>query len=1062
MNKLWDYKDYVIHLSHENRLVRRWVFSALENRFLNRYADQVCSLISDEDEHLACAAPRYLALHEAVQHAPAILESFKSGQGIIPSNCASALAKMYYEPAIDVMLEHFINPGSAETFLGILDYLGKIHREKCRDALKPAVIQTKDTFLLGSAMANLLRHHNPEDVKLVLDKYFESGDRNNRNDMLLNNISSPLGGGSYFRDLTEFGQNNILVKPVETIDGLTLKNSHIKMDEILRENMIMSLENGQYEDFVTMIMFDSRNIVNERYPKNNCPDCLSELFGQDTMCISLLEDLSKRSNVWKQVKHSKELGTKLVSLIISAYFAIKEREAYQKALYPEAGVEELIQAVKNTGSILPMQIQKKIKELSPISELKANLTTDLMTWGDIWTVRIMGQIGNKDFAPELIRVLRNTDSMDYIYSDALRAINTLDESADESILNAIKNQELGDWESFPILEHLPYSEAYDLALHKWEDESDDNMDSYEIFSYCLRGIGDPRGIEKLQDVYANENDATYIGNALECLSMINNVDIPEVPDILKKRIEQEEKQKVREKELNELAYNYKEKKEQGMLENNGKVVPFKRDTPKVGRNAPCPCGSGKKYKKCCLGKQAVPSQTLYYRRLSEAHDRLVDRLLPYATRTFGEEAVDVAMREFLLWPDPEDEIGEDTLDRVGPLFWPWFLFNWESDSFDAGLELPGPEGRTVAELYAEKRGNRLDPLERKLIDNLNRKPYTFWEVLHVDKGKGMRLQDVLKGNRIEIQERSGSEYVQPGDLLYGRAVSVDGVGMLIGLGPTIIPPGRKPDIIQLRKQLRRGLSSITDDTLYEWDVEIREMYLHIDHALHSLPQLCNTNGDPMEFHRLIYEVSSTEEAFEKLCDLCTTVESEELRVDAKRDDTDRIIRVEIPWDRQGHKGSPGMPNTVLGRIVIDGRRLTAEVNSAERAETLRHEIDARLGAGVHFKVDEIQDVDSMMNKHMAGTAARKHSPEHDELMQHPEVQEQLAGMIYKHWENWVDGNIPALGGISPREAIKSPDGREAVEALLKDAERDRGQDPFTTEANRKGTRRVRELLGLND
>ena len=27
--------------------------------------------------------------------------------------------------------------------------------------------------------------------------------------------------------------------------------------------------------------------------------------------------------------------------------------------------------------------------------------------------------------------------------------------------------------------------------------------------------------------------------------------------------------------------------------------PFVRDTPKIGRNDPCPCGSGKKYKKCC-------------------------------------------------------------------------------------------------------------------------------------------------------------------------------------------------------------------------------------------------------------------------------------------------------------------------------------------------------------------------------------------------------------------------------------------------------------------------------
>ena len=35
---------------------------------------------------------------------------------------------------------------------------------------------------------------------------------------------------------------------------------------------------------------------------------------------------------------------------------------------------------------------------------------------------------------------------------------------------------------------------------------------------------------------------------------------------------------------------------------DGKVIgpePFRREQPKIGRNDPCPCGSGKKYKKCC-------------------------------------------------------------------------------------------------------------------------------------------------------------------------------------------------------------------------------------------------------------------------------------------------------------------------------------------------------------------------------------------------------------------------------------------------------------------------------
>ena len=31
---------------------------------------------------------------------------------------------------------------------------------------------------------------------------------------------------------------------------------------------------------------------------------------------------------------------------------------------------------------------------------------------------------------------------------------------------------------------------------------------------------------------------------------------------------------------------------------------------KIGRNEPCPCGSGRKFKRCCLGKQQVASDNL--------------------------------------------------------------------------------------------------------------------------------------------------------------------------------------------------------------------------------------------------------------------------------------------------------------------------------------------------------------------------------------------------------------------------------------------------------------------
>jgi uncharacterized protein YecA (UPF0149 family) len=37
------------------------------------------------------------------------------------------------------------------------------------------------------------------------------------------------------------------------------------------------------------------------------------------------------------------------------------------------------------------------------------------------------------------------------------------------------------------------------------------------------------------------------------------------------------------------------------MQQKGNTV--RREVPKVGRNDPCPCGSGKKFKKCCGAKE---------------------------------------------------------------------------------------------------------------------------------------------------------------------------------------------------------------------------------------------------------------------------------------------------------------------------------------------------------------------------------------------------------------------------------------------------------------------------
>jgi hypothetical protein len=71
---------------------------------------------------------------------------------------------------------------------------------------------------------------------------------------------------------------------------------------------------------------------------------------------------------------------------------------------------------------------------------------------------------------------------------------------------------------------------------------------------------------------------------------------------------------------------------------------------KTGRNDPCPCGSGKKYKHCCLNAgsvQADPPVDLTWRRLRELLDGYPTKMLRFITEAYGPLAVHEAWNEFM-------------------------------------------------------------------------------------------------------------------------------------------------------------------------------------------------------------------------------------------------------------------------------------------------------------------------------------------------------------------------------------------------------------------------------
>jgi hypothetical protein len=470
---------------------------------------------------------------------------------------------------------------------------------------------------------------------------------------------------------------------------------------------------------------------------------------------------------------------------------------------------------------------------------------------------------------------------------------------------------------------------------------------------------------------------------------------------------------------------------------------------KPGRNDPCPCGSGRKYKQCCLAKDtALSPDELLWRRLRRDLDGLLPELLAESVRHFGRTGVEEAWDEFNLWPetdDPEDQEFDET-SPYAPLFLSWYVYDWLPDAPDT--EVPERAWEiTAARAYLQHKGARLTALRREYMEACMAAPFSFHEVLRCEPGRGFRLRDVLTGTEAEVLERSGSEGVEPGELLYAKIVSVEGVALMETCAPVLIPPQEKIQLIELRRKMSAA-TALSAAGLRAYDLELRTVLLPMmDRLLNPRPPaVANTDGDPLEFHTLRLDLPDPTAAVAQLRDLAAGVEEEDFESGIERDAAGRVVRADISWLRAGGAGTP-MENTVLGRIKVEAGRLSAEVNSAKRATALRALLEGRL-PGARALPSVVQSSHALVEEAHARALAGgplPPDPEQERLMAMPEVQAALRETLLRHYRSWPDEQLPALGGCTPRQAVQDADGREAVQALLRQFERDmKRQDPALT------------------
>lgn len=403
----------------------------------------------------------------------------------------------------------------------------------------------------------------------------------------------------------------------------------------------------------------------------------------------------------------------------------------------------------------------------------------------------------------------------------------------------------------------------------------------------------------------------------------------------------------------------------------------------------------------------------------------------FALETWGKPLIAHAWEDFWVYDDvPEDLPSTPEFDAM---FMPWFVLGFipDPEADEARDDWPaqpiGLEWLTTQSVVSD--------LDRAFIEAACRSPLSVLVVEHVTPQRSLDLKDVLTRKRFHVLEQGASQHLRRADLLFTRVVTLDGAAIMFGASPFIVPPVWHTHIIDWRERLfRRRLLSRED--LEEFEIETRELYLHIAAELlnPAPPRLTNTDGDPLALTTLTYELKTTaDEAFKRLAPLAR-MRGDDHVDEITRDESGTITSAVLSWAKTGNRQHKGWDNTILGTLRLEGGRLVVDINSARRAERVKREIAKRLAGAAVLIDSKVIDPSAALAKRRHERASGTH--DHEPVETSPELQALEKGLARRHWEGWLETRVPALGNKTPRQAMRTKGGRERLEALLAQFERD--------------------------
>ncbi len=229
-----------------------------------------------------------------------------------------------------------------------------------------------------------------------------------------------------------------------------------------------------------------------------------------------------------------------------------------------------------------------------------------------------------------------------------------------------------------------------------------------------------------------------------------------------------------------------------------------------GRNEPCYCGSGKKYKQCHMAADLAADRE--ERAWADAARDLRLAIFDFADDARFEDVAGVAAAHY--W---NEYYTADTMPLMSPSeaerFLDWFAFDYT---------LPA-SGERVVNIFQKEQGESLSPQQRDLLAQwAGGAPLGGYELTGYDR-QTLRLKEFLSGELLDVFEPGGHGNAPLGSLILGRPVRVQDHFEFFSM-PAYIPPEEIAD-------LREKLTVAAGDEASDGEIMRRHNVLYIHHAL---------------------------------------------------------------------------------------------------------------------------------------------------------------------------------------------------------------------------------------